>query len=190
MNLERTDMKKPIILVDQDGVLADYTKRYLEVIADHFPELPFLLPEEADKFDTEKHFPEEYHAQIDALSVQAGFFRSLPPIPGALDAMREMLSLGYDVRICTAPKKVFHHCVPEKFLWVEQHLGREWVERIVMTRDKTLVSGAILIDDKPKVTGVRKPEWEHIVFDRPYNKNAKGRRCDWSNFRDVLPSLY
>lgn len=182
-------MKKPIILVDQDGVLADFTSRHLELIAKKFPELPRLAPSDASKFNTEEHFPPHYHARIEEISVATGFFSSLPEVPGAVAAMNEMLAMGYDVRICTSPKKVYHPCVADKFFWIEEHLGREWTARIVMTRDKTLISGAILIDDKPKVTGVRNPDWEHIVFDRPHNKGAKGRRCDWTSFRDILPPL-
>ena len=41
-----------------------------------------------------------------------------------------------------------------QFEWVEEHLGRDWTLRLILTRDKTVVNGHILIDDKPKITGM------------------------------------
>ena len=97
-----------------------------------------------------------------------------------------MLDAGHDVRICTAPLSRFTHCVPEKFQWVEDHLGPEWVARIVLTKDKTLVRGDVLIDDKPEVTGRLVPTWEHLVFEAPYNTASRGRRVNWGNWREFL----
>jgi hypothetical protein len=36
---------------------------------------------------------------------------------------------------------------------VEQNLGPEFVERIILTRDKTVVMGDLLIDDKDNIQG-------------------------------------
>jgi hypothetical protein len=46
-----------------------------------------------------------------------------------------------------------------------------------------MVAGArVLIDAKPEITGVMRPLWEHIVFDRRYNADALGVRIhDWSD---------
>jgi 5'-nucleotidase len=100
-----------------------------------------------------------------------------------------MLAAGHDVRICTSPLTRFENCVPEKFLWVQRHLGDDWVQRIILTKDKTLVRGDVLIDDKPEVTGRLEPSWEHIVFEAPYNTASNARRLNWANwaqvFRDV-----
>jgi len=50
--------------------------------------------------------------------------------------------------------------------------GPSWVDRIVLAKDKTLVRGDVLIDDKPEVTGSLCPSWEHLVFEAPYNVTA------------------
>ena len=180
-------MKKLTILFDQDGVLADYTRAHLNAIAQEFPELPRYHSDDVPHFNTEEIFPAEYHARIEALALRPGFFANLEPIPGAIEAMRGLLSAGYDVRICTAPKKIFDNCVAEKFAWVKKHLGQEFVERIVLTRDKTLVHGDILVDDKPIITGVCTPSWEHIFYDQPYNRHiTTKKRLTWKNYREIL----
>jgi 5'-nucleotidase len=71
--------------------------------------------------------------------------------------------------------------------WIRHHLGQEFAERTILTRDKTLVRGTILIDDKPSVSGVMQPEWEHVLFDQPYNRKVTNRRrLNWSNYREIL----
>lgn len=36
---------------------------------------------------------------------------------------------------------------------MEKHLGHEFLEQVILTRDKTLITGDILIDDKPDILG-------------------------------------
>lgn len=40
-----------------------------------------------------------------------------------------------------------------QYRWVEKHLGPQFVERIILTRDKTVVLGDLLIDDKDSIQG-------------------------------------
>lgn len=40
-----------------------------------------------------------------------------------------------------------------QYAWVEKHLGHDFLEQVILTRDKTLVTGDILIDDKPDILG-------------------------------------
>ncbi len=181
-------MKKlQTILFDQDGVLADYTKALLRAVAREFPQLPMPRIEDVTSWNTEDHFPPEYRKRIEALALRPGFFLNLEPLPGAIEALGHLLALGYDVRICTAPKKIFDNCVAEKFAWVKKHLGQEFVERIVLTRDKTLVRGDILVDDKPEITGVCVPSWKHVLYDQPYNQHiTQQTRLTWANYQEVL----
>ena len=45
-----------------------------------------------------------------------------------------------------------------------RHLGQEWARKVILTADKTLVSGAVLIDDKPKITGApARPDWKQTI---------------------------
>lgn len=51
-----------------------------------------------------------------------GFFENLPPIPGAIDAFRELCDM-YDVYILSTAPWSNPHAWSEKRLWVEKHLG-------------------------------------------------------------------
>ena len=40
-----------------------------------------------------------------------------------------------------------------QYEWVEKHMGNDWAGKIILTPDKTLVNGHLLIDDRPNVKG-------------------------------------
>lgn len=125
-----------------------------------------------------------------------GFFLGLEPLPGALDAVRAMDALpDTEVFICTSPLLKYQHCVGEKYQWVEKHLGPRFVERIILTRDKTVVSGDLLIDDKDTIRGQEEtPSWEHILFTCCHNQHldlppTRRRLSSWSdNWREIVDS--
>lgn len=177
---------KRIILVDQDGVIADYELHLLNIFHKRHPDLPRLPKAALCRFETEENYAQEFHHELEEITHEPGFFLCLPKIDGAIPALRNLLHSGFDVRICTAPKKRFKHCTTEKLLWIERHLGQGFVERTIITRDKTLVYGNILIDDKPSVNGVHTPAWEHVIYDQPYNRDCAQRRLTWNNYEEVL----
>lgn len=178
-----------LVLVDQDGVLADFDAGVNRALRRQHPGLPIIDPALRRSFHLRDDYPAEYLEEIREIQASAGFIVGLEPMPGALEAMRDMLAIGHDVRICTAPLTQFTNCVAEKFQWVQDHLGHAWLHRIVLTKDKTLVRGDVLIDDCPEVVGTLVPSWEHLIFDASYNAASKGRRLTWASWRHVLDDL-
>ncbi|XP_071308895.1 5'(3')-deoxyribonucleotidase, cytosolic type isoform X2 [Agelaius tricolor] len=100
-----------------------------------------------------------------------------------------------EVFICTSPLRKYEHCIVEKYKWVEKHLGPEFVERIILTRDKTVVAADLLFDDKDTIQGAEpNPSWEHILFTCCHNRHlqlpAPRRRLhSWAdNWKAILES--
>lgn len=175
------------ILVDMDGVIADQHQGFIAVLKEQAPEILALWDSRETHYDFELHFPPEHQAFVRSLREEEGFFRNLPLIAGAKEAIMEMQALGYHVTICTAPIWKYQFCVPEKLAWVEHHFGHGLAANTIITRDKTLVHGDFLIDDKSEVVGAVAPTWEHLLFDRPYNQTASAkRRIDWGNWKSVI----
>jgi 5'-nucleotidase len=142
---------------------------------------------ERTTFYVKEQYPEELKPLVTAIIREPGFFRDMLPMDGAKEALTEMDTKGLEVFICTSPLSNYRNCVLEKFEWVDRVLGPQWVKRIILTKDKTLVKADILIDDKPEVTGVENaPGWEHVVYDRPYNGGVTRRRLTWENWKQVL----
>lgn len=78
---------------------------------------------------------------------QHNFFRTLQPINGAVHLVKAIAELGYDVWILTRPSTINRLCYTEKADWVFEHLGQEWVDKLILCPDKSLLKGDLLIDD-------------------------------------------
>ena len=179
-----------LILFDQDGVLADFERGFHDAwnvrMANRYPALPL---EQRCSFYVRDDYPDTYRNDVKAIYLAQGFYRDLPVIQGAVEAIMALLELGHDVRICTSPLNQYRYCLPEKYEWVERHLGADFVHRMIVTKDKTVVLGDVLVDDKPAVTGTRMPAWQHVIFDQPYNRQVDGPRMTWANWNTVLPAI-
>ncbi|MDO5692713.1 MAG: 5'-3'-deoxyribonucleotidase [Pseudomonadota bacterium] len=179
-----------LILLDQDGVLADFERGFHDGWNARgdvpCPALPLAARQ---SFYVRDDYPSENRDVVEGIYTAPGFFRDLPPMPGAIEAVAALLAQGHDVRICTSPLNQWRHCVTEKYEWVERHLGTDFVHRMIVTKDKTVVYGDVLVDDKPAVTGTRQPVWQHVIFDQPYNRHVAGPRMTWASWQAVLPQL-
>jgi len=180
---------KGVVLIDQDGPLADFEKGFIEKFRKTFPEerfVPYLLRK---SFYIRDDYPGDMIDKLEGICHAPGFFKGLPLVPGCMEAVHGLLELGYDVRICTSPLFHYENCVKEKYEWVEEHFGRNFTNRIILTKDKTVVRGKFLIDDKPEIIGITTPEWKHILFDAPYNNRLTHRERinnNWEGWREVL----
>lgn len=79
-----------------------------------------------------------------------GAYLAMSPIPGALDAVRSVIAMGFDVWIATKPPTGVPGAYADKVSWMLEHLP-ELARRIIITHDKGLLgdSGDFLCDDRP-----------------------------------------
>lgn len=170
-----------------DGVLVDWTKQFEYDLDLYFPQLDFPMLRE---FTTPTHLPKEHRAAIDFVKYRPGFYWSMKPIEGSLEAM-EGLAEEHDVWICSSPEVNNPTCASDKYNWLHWYMGSFWAERLILTRDKTLVDGDYLIDDRPDVHGVGITNWEQILFSQPYNDHVKNLRRlhGWANWYEELKDV-
>lgn len=112
------------IMIDMDDVLCDFS---------------------GAKYERLSKFPEMAYPQS-----QMDFFRTLKPLPRAIESFLTLSDI-YDVYILTAPSIMNPLSYTEKRLWVEDNLGLQYVSRLIICSDKSLLNGDYLIDDN--VTG-------------------------------------
>ena len=179
-----------LILLDQDGVLADFERGFRDAWNLRYRDQMSALPPRARKsFRLTDDYPLRLSDAVRSIYEATGFYRDLPPMPGAREGVHALLEEGHDVRICTSPLTVWRNCVPEKYEWVERHLGADFLQRLIVTRDKTLVRGHVLVDDKPRVDGAEMPLWRHVIFDAPYNASVDGPRMTWHTWRETMTRM-
>lgn len=173
------DLDQPIYLVDLDGVVFDMELPMYEIFHALYPDRQLPPREERKSFYvTDEVEDKMWHRDIHEIICQPNFFRDLPLIEGAVEAIKEMNTFG-TVIFCTSPMVSNPYCSHEKFLAIEQHFGEEMVYRTIITKDKTAARGNMLFDDRPEVEGIFVPTWRHAVFGQPYNAHlVDALRCE------------
>lgn len=180
-------MTKKIILVDMDGVIADFEQGFLHEWKKKFPHHPYIPLEKRKTCRIIDDYSNELGKDVESIYTAPGFFYSLPPIEGAKEALIKMQQSAHDVFICTKSISNFENCILEKYQWIAQHLGYEWTKKIIVARDKTLIYADFLIDDKSEITGLKKPYWKYVLFDKPYNRNVNTEpRITWETWEKIL----
>lgn len=178
-----------IVLVDMDNTIVDYDTEFARRWLQLYPNDSTERIRRRQFFEMEKNFPPNLQADVKRVIAQPDFFRSLKPYDGAIEALREMHAVGLHVMLCTSPSLFqMETCAAGKYAWVREYLGEEWMPRLVITRDKTVVRGRVLIDDKPVMRGAcERPEWTQVLFEQPYNvKVDKPRIKSWRHWRPIL----
>ncbi len=127
-----------ILYVDMDNVLVDF---------------PSAFP----------HFSDEHLARYaDRLDEIPGIFAKMRPLPGAVEAFRELSSLFDTYLLSTAPWEN-PSAWSDKLTWVKEHLGAPAYKRLILSHHKNLNRGDFIIDDRIR-NGVDRFEGEHVHF--------------------------
>lgn len=184
------------VLVDMDGVVCDFESHALKQYMKLYPDLPTIPLEKRTQFYATSQYGEEFGEEskqrIRDIIQKKGFFENLPPVPNAVEAVKQLAECpNVTVFFCTSPLTAYEHVVVEKYRWIEKHFGNEWTKRIIMTRDKTMVKGDILIDDRPVIDGHQlKPEWTHVLFSASCNTHLcqRARIKSWQH-EDWKPTI-
>jgi 5'(3')-deoxyribonucleotidase len=112
-----------IVYVDMDDVLTNYTMYFRQKL---------------------REIPTQPYPQS-----QYGFFADIPAIDGAIESVKTLIAdENIEPYILTAPSIRNPMCYAEKRIWVEKHFGLEFTERLIISRNKSLLRGDVLIDDQ------------------------------------------
>jgi len=102
--------------------------------------------------------PEEWREN----RIKKGFFLNKKPVENAV-ASFQFLNQQCNVYILSTPVWDNIHCWTEKRIWVEKHLGHEVRKKLILSHNKGLNVGKLLIDDSTE-HGVKSFSGIHIHF--------------------------
>lgn len=179
-----------VILVDMDNTLVDWDSQFYSMMSRLHPHVPLTTRETRINWSIERNYPSQYERAILGLTNEPEFWRTMPPMSGGIEAMKAMVTGGLNVFIVSTPDPQHTaRCAKEKFDWVEHYLGQSWKNKVILTADKTLIRGDVLIDDKPNVCqGLHDPSWIHVLYHHAYNSMyTKTPRLErWNDWKQVL----
>ncbi|MEO8691359.1 MAG: hypothetical protein ABI397_01075 [Candidatus Saccharimonas sp.] len=166
-------VERPTVLVDMDGVLADFDTELETRIRELIPGFG-VTDRSKGYYVLDRLTNKEEIAAHDIAVAQEGLFRGLLPIERSIEGWHEMVELGYHPQICTAPLALNLFCQAEKLAWVDEYLGPKVADEMIMSPDKWRYPGITLIDDNPAIKpGGNVPSWTQTIFTQGYNKHIE-----------------
>lgn len=92
-----------------------------------------------------------------------GAYLAMEPMPGAIEGVRRLIGKGHDVWVATKPPTGVPHAYADKVAWILKYLP-ELKRKIMLTHDKSLLRGDVLIDDRPHKANAFKFKGHLIIF--------------------------
>ena len=177
--------KKPIVLLDCDGVLADFTAatvRDWKNLTDH--KIP---PPKITNFDILPCLTDNYLAyrQLSDMRNKPGWCMAIPPYEDAASPV-QFLNKHTELHIVTTPLDTSKHWVPERKAWLEKHFGIQ-SHQITFTHNKHHFRGHFFVDDKPENVykwSYHNPDGTGILWGCSYNESE-----GWEDRIESWPSL-
>jgi len=159
------------ILIDCDGVLADFSGHLLRLVGSE------LTVEDITEWDIFKFMTPSQLECAKMLLAGPEFWASQPQIPGAAEGVEELRSGDHTITVVTSP---WYGCE----VW--GHVRREWLKRnfavdaadVVVAARKERLQGEVFIDDKTEngeAWAAANPAGLAALYAQPYNR-GDGRR--------------
>lgn len=178
-------MRKLTILFDADDVAEDLLSLWVGLLNRKYGSN--VSPDDVTDWNVAKFFPGLDDRQVFGVLDEPGIWRDLLPMDGAVEALTKLRSDGHDLYLVTNTD--YRHC-REKFDRILEFFPFLDSRRIIITANKQMVSGDILIDDAP--FNLDGGPWHKILFDRPHNRkwdeNEFGavRVRDWAQIYTLI----
>lgn len=135
-------MTRPLILLDCDGVLADFVTPALRVVAELGG--PTVAHDDLTQYDIGQLLPAELRAEFWRRVAVPGFCAGLKPYPGALECVFGLREIG-DVVCVTSPMDA-PHWAHERIYWLKEFFGFDR-KTTISTSGKHWIAGDFLADD-------------------------------------------
>ena len=182
-------LKRPRVLLDVDGVLADFLNEFLE-FGNSLTGVRYKK-EDIKKWDIFSYFDEENCKKCIKYLSDPGFAAGLEPYEGSKAALEKIKELA-ELFIVTVPVYSSVTWVYERTMWLKKHFNIN-SDQIVYTASKELVTGDIFVDDRPEHVSA----WKHqnpsgiaILWSQEYNKLSEDicdyRINDWNTLVQIV----
>jgi len=153
------------ILCDMDDVLEQLVVGWVAYLNEKYGTT--VKPEEITEWYFEKNFPTLTKEQVYAAENDDHLWDLTPPMPGAREVIEKFIAEGHEIFIVTHSTRETLRYKMDNVLF-KYYPFLTW-DQVVVTGNKSLVIGDILIDDKPSnlVGGV----YKGILFTANHNRN-------------------
>lgn len=163
---------RPRILLDCDGVMADFVGRFLALVNGRFGTM--YGRNDIDDYDIAKALQWSRERATEAYGLiddDPGFASHLETYPGAVDGVCRLQEIS-DLYVVTSPWWSHPTWVRDRNNWLYTKFGI-LASRVVHTAAKHIVSGDVLVDDKTSTCEewrAAHPEGVAVLWSTPHNR--------------------
>jgi 5'-nucleotidase len=182
-----------ILGVDLDGVVADHTRRFRDIMAEIRAVDPETMPLERSWDFAEWGFaPDEYATYHRVAVMEHDMFRTMELVDGAADALWRLSDAGIWIRIVTHRLYVnwgHEKAVGDTAAWLDAQ--RIPYRDLCFLGAKPEVEADCYIDDAPhNIEQLRAKGKTVIAFAQPYNRDIDGLRAEsWAEAEEIILGL-
>ena len=158
-------MRKIIVLIDMDDTMTYFVRAWCQRLNQAHG--TNLSDSDIRSWEVEEYFPTLTKEQVIAPILEDDFWQYVEPKEDAAKYIQMLMEEGFDVYICTASS---FDTIKSKFDCI---LGRyfpfiSW-KQIIVTQNKQLVSGDIIIDDG--IHNLEGGSYKKILMSAPHNES-------------------
>lgn len=181
---------RPIVLLDMDDVITGCFKGVITTLNNK------LGTKFKAKDITEWQISECLKipkSTVDEVFRTPGFFEKLKPLPGSIDVINKLIdSTKYDIYIITAISDDSGLELVEKIKWLKKYIPKFNISRIIGCRDKYIIRGDVIVDDREYNLDTCSPYMNCILMDSVANKQCtKYKRIkSLAELPDILEEMF
>lgn len=174
--------RKPILLVDQDDVLAEYIKGVIVEFNKEY-DTDFTIEDCVD-WDLVSIFGEQI---LDAMH-RPKLFRELEPVANAIEVFERLYKSNlFEMYIVTAAHP---SSVEPKHEWIKEYMPFFPLNHVIVCSKKQMIKGDYLLDDGlHNIKDFAEVGGTPIIFDRPHNRKEGidyTRIGNWLEFEEWI----
>lgn len=169
------------LLVDMDEVLTRYTEKVLDTLKKDTGQV-VSLDEYPGQF-LSKVLDEKHLNIVSSYPNTPGFFRDMPVMPGAKEALQQ-LNNHYEIFIVTAATK-HPNALKDKLEWLFDQFPFLDHKNVIFTDHKGIIKADFLIDDHPRhlerfdEKALLFSAWHNVYEDRFHRFDNWEYACNW-----------
>eukprot|EP01089_Gocevia_fonbrunei_P016776 TRINITY_DN5280_c0_g1_i1.p1 TRINITY_DN5280_c0_g1~~TRINITY_DN5280_c0_g1_i1.p1 ORF type:complete len:579 (+),score=121.84 TRINITY_DN5280_c0_g1_i1:82-1737(+) len=123
-------------------------------------------------------FSEAARESVQTLCNDPEIYQFASAVPGVVDALKEMVANGVDIRIYFNTNNV-----SDKLNWIQANFGFDWVPRVLISHDLKPIKADYFISCKNNVEG----PWKNITLDKSFNSQSTHPRLNsWKEWNSVI----
>lgn len=190
-------MKKLKILLDMDETVVDLIGDWLAAYNRQWSDN--LTKDKVTGWDFHTYCKAECGKQVYDILQRPGFFDYLPPMPGAVGAVRTLHAQGHELLFATSTPSA--DAARGKVEWIKRTFGDlgYGISKIIQIADKSLIDADMLVDDKPEtILQWAKAGRQIVAIVHPHNvieatEHASYAAHSWQNpvaaWRDIVSHI-